>query len=213
MYRPPHFREDRPEVLHALMRAHPLATLVTAGAGGLMANLLPFTLAETGGKGTLRAHLAKANPQLEALRDGAQALVIFQGPDAYISPAWYPAKAEHGKVVPTWNYAVVQARGTPRVIDDPDWLRALVETLTTTHEATRPTPWQVGDAPEPFIAAMLNGIAGLEIPIDSLEGKWKVSQNRAAADRQGVVAGLRQEGGDEAMARLVARHDEESASK
>ncbi len=209
MYRPAMFREDRPEILHALMRAHPLATLVTAGSQGLEANLLPFLLAEVDGAWVLRAHLGRANGQLAALREGGPALVIFQGPDAYVSPAWYPSKAEHGKVVPTWNYATVQARGTPRVIEDAAWLRAQIEALTGQQEAGREAPWQVGDAPQDFIEATMRAIIGLEIPIDSLEGKWKVSQNRGEADRAGVVAGLRREGartGDgEAMAMLVTQ--------
>lgn len=204
MYRPPAFREDRLEVLHALMRAHPLATLVTAGTRGLEANLLPFTVAADGSpKGVLRAHLARANEQVAALRAGGEALVVFQGPEAYVTPSWYPSKHEHGKVVPTWNYVVMQARGTPRVIDDPDWLRDQIETLTAGQETARPVPWRVGDAPEPFVAAQLKGIVGLEIPIERIEGKWKVSQNRPEADRYGVVDGLRRDGSADEMARLV----------
>jgi transcriptional regulator len=204
MCRPSIFSEDRLEVLHALMNAHRLATLVTAGVGGLMANLVPFILIETGEKGILRAHLAKANDQLNALREGAEALVIFQGPETYITPSWYASKAEHGKVVPTWNYAVVQARGTPRVIEDHDWLRAQIGALTTAMESSRSTPWKVSDAPESFVAAQVNGIVGVEIPIEHIEGKWKVSQNRTDADRQSVQEGLRREGVCEEMAQLVA---------
>ncbi len=198
MYQPPAFREDRLEVLHAAIRAHPLAVLVTAGAAGLEANLIPF-LVEGEGRGVLRGHLARANPQLEALRAGGEALLVFQGAQAYVSPAWYAAKAEHGKVVPTWNYVTVQARGTPRVIEDAAWLLRQVDDLTVSQEAGRSEPWAVSDAPEDFVAAQLKGIVGLEIPIDRMEGKWKLSQNRTVADRKGVAAGL----GDDAIGRLV----------
>jgi transcriptional regulator len=204
MYQPAAFREDRLEILHALIHTHPLATLVTAGAGGLIANLLPFTLVGTGEKGTLRGHLAKANDQLPALRAGAETLVVFQGPEAYITPSWYASKREHGRVVPTWNYAVVQVRGTPRVIDDPAWIRAQIEDLTSSQENRRPAPWKVTDAPEPFILGQIKAIIGIEIPILAIEGKWKVSQNRSAADRQGVQEGLQQEGIGAEMAKLVA---------
>ena len=188
MYRPPAFREDRPALLHAAIRAHPLATLVTHGPSGLTANLVPFTLVEGD---LLRAHLAKANPQLADLRAGGEALVIFQGPQAYVTPAWYPSKQEHGKVVPTWNYILVQARGRPRVIDDAGWLRAQIDALTALQEAGQPEPWAVTDAPPDFVAAQLKGLAGVEIPIDRIEGKWKASQNQPEANRAGVVAGLR----------------------
>lgn len=203
MYQPSAFQEERIEVLHALIRTHPLATLITAGAGGLVANLVPFTLADAGVKGTLRAHIAKANDQVDALKAGAETLVVFHGPEAYITPTWYPSKKEHGRVVPTWNYVVVQARGAPRVIDDPVWVRAQITELTSGQENQRLEPWKVTDAPEPFIQDQIKAIIGVEIPILSLEGKWKVSQNRIAADRQGVYEGLLGEG-LEAMAKLVA---------
>jgi transcriptional regulator len=204
MYRPSYFREDRPEVLHALIRAHPFAQLITAGEQGLVANPLPLLLnPEASANGTLRGHLARANDQVAALRTGGQALVIFQGPQAYISPSWYLSKAEHGKVVPTWNYVAVHAWGVPRVIDDAAWLRQLIEDLTVSQEQHRPKPWAVGDAPEDFIATMVKAIVGIEIPIDRIEGKWKASQNRSEPDRHGVVEGLRAEG-NEAMADLVA---------
>ena len=203
MYRPSYFREDRPEVLHALIRTHPFAQLITTGEQGLMANPLPLLLdPDTSANGTLRGHLARANDQVAALREGGQALVIFQGPQAYISPSWYPSKAEHGKVVPTWNYVAVHAWGRPRAIDDPAWLRRLVGDLTDAHERTRPNPWSVDVAPEDFIAAQLKAIVGIEIPIDRIDGKWKVSQNRSEPDRRGVVEGLRAEG-DDVMADLV----------
>ena len=194
MYRPPAFREDRPEVLHEVIRAYPLGTLVTAGSSGLIANVIPFSLRVHNGGAVLCAHLAKANEQISELRQGLPLLVIFQGPQAYISPSWYPTKQEHGKAVPTWNYVIVQAHGLPRVIDDPEWLLSQVGELTDTHEAGRAESWNVADAPEPYIRSMLNGIVGLEIPIDRLEGKWKVSQNQPEQNRFGVVDGLRGDG-------------------
>ncbi|HYO83465.1 MAG TPA: FMN-binding negative transcriptional regulator, partial [Bryobacteraceae bacterium] len=182
MYQPAVFREDRLDTLHALIRAHPLATLITGGPGGLIANLIPFVLVDEGPQGTLRAHIAKANDQVDALSSGAEALVVFQGPEAYISPSWYVSKREHGQVVPTWNYVVVQVRGIARVIDDPDWLRAQIQLLTSAQEGKRSAPWKVSDAPESFISGQIRAIIGIEIPVSVIEGKWKVSQNRSLAD-------------------------------
>lgn len=204
MYRPPAFREDRPEVLHQMIRSHPLATLVTYGASGLAANLVPFSLVE-GAPDRLRTHLAKANEQLADLRDGAEALVIFQGPQTYISPSWYPMKQEHGKVVPTWNYVVVQAWGRPHIVDDEKWLRHQLASITTEQEKDRSAPWTMGDAPASFIAGQIKGIAGLEIPIDRIEGKWKASQNQPTPNRAGVVTGLRELDPASAMATLIDR--------
>jgi transcriptional regulator len=205
MYTPPAFREDRIETLHALIVAHPLGTIVTAGPSGLVANLVPFTLdARRGDRGVLRAHLARANEQIAELRNADTALVIFQGPESYITPSWYASKAEHGRVVPTWNYVVVQAWGKPEVIDDLAWLRTQIGELTHAHEDARAKPWHVSDAPDDFIASQMKGIVGLEIPIGRIEGKWKTSQNRPAPDREGVVTGLTAEGLSAAMAELVA---------
>jgi len=192
MYLPKHFEETRPEALHELIRAHPLGMLVTLNAAGLQANSVPFILDAdpAGGPGILRAHVARANPLWRETRGDVEALVVFQGPQAYISPGWYASKAEHGKVVPTWNYVMVQARGTLRAVDDADWLRAFVTRLTTKHEAVQAQPWAVTDAPADYIDTMLRAIVGIEIPLTALTGKWKVSQNRPAADRAGVVAGL-----------------------
>lgn len=159
----------------------------------MTANLIPFSLQAGGEKGILRAHLARGNKQLDALREGAEVLVVFQGPESYVTPSWYPSKAEHGKVVPTWNYAMVQVRGKPLVIDDVTWLRPHVEQLTNNLERERPHPWKVSEAPDEFIATQLKAIVGIEIPIRSIEGKWKVSQNRLPTDRQGVIDGLRAE--------------------
>lgn len=193
MYRPPAFREDRPALLHEAIRAHPLGTLITHGATGLVANVVPFTLRIAASSAVLRAHLAKANEQVADLRAGAPVLVIFQGPQAYVSPSWYATKHEHGRVVPTWNYVIVQVRGTPTVIEDPDWLREQVDELTSHHEGDRAEPWSIDDAPADFIAGQMKGIVGLEIPIERIEGKWKVSQNQPASNRIGVERGLRAE--------------------
>lgn len=203
MYRPPAFREDRPEVLHEAIRTHPLGTLITSGCSGLMANVLPFSL-RTGSDGDiLCAHLAKANEQLQDLREQTPALVLFQGPQAYVSPSWYPTKKEHGKAVPTWNYVIVQVWSRPRVIDDDGWLLDQIGELTREHESRRADPWKVTDAPAPFVKAQLKGIAGLEMPISRIEGKWKVSQNQPERNRLGVVAALRSEGLND-LAELVA---------
>jgi transcriptional regulator len=204
MYQPAHFREDRLEVQHALIRAHSLGLLITAGPGGLQANHVPFLVDADGPeRGTLRAHLARANPQLDELAAVAECMVVFQGPQTYISPSLYPTKHEHGKAVPTWNYITVHAWGRPRVSDDPVWLRRQIEDLTAHKEETNAAPWKVSDAPESYVASQIKGIVGVEIAIARIEGKWKVSQNRPAVDQAGVVAGLRS-GGDEVMAALVA---------
>lgn len=192
MYLPSHFEETRAETLHALIRSHPLGTLITQDrSGALQADPIPFILdAGPQDVGTLRGHVARANPLWRETREDVDALVVFQGAQGYISPSWYPAKAEHGKVVPTWNYIVVQARGRLRAIDDREWLRAFVTRLTERHEVRQPLPWQVADAPADYIDSMLGAIVGIEIELGSLVGKWKASQNRSAADRSGVVQGL-----------------------
>jgi transcriptional regulator len=207
MYNPAHFRETRVPVLHELIRHHPLAALVTLGPDGLVANHIPMEIdPEPAPFGTLRGHVARANPVWQNTPADVDALAIFAGPQRYITPSWYATKQESGRVVPTWNYAVVHAHGPLRPVDDADWLRAFVTRLTARHEAGRAVPWHVTDAPPDFIERQLGAIVGVEIPLRRLEGKWKVSQNRAAPDRVGVVAGLR-EGGDpaaRAMADLVA---------
>ncbi|MBR0556506.1 FMN-binding negative transcriptional regulator [Ciceribacter sp. L1K23] len=190
MYTPPAFREDDRPTLLAMIRESRLATFVTATPGGPMATPLPLFLDETEGEhGTLYGHLARANPQWQGEVIG-QGLAIFSGPDAYVTPSWYAAKAEHGKVVPTWNYTTVQASGPVEFFENADRLHDVVTRLTDRHEAGRPAPWSVSDAPEPFIAAQLRGIIGLRMPITRLEGKRKLSQNRSAADRAGVADGL-----------------------
>ncbi len=205
MYNPPSFNESRLEVQHALIKAFPLGLLITAVDARPEASPLPFTLnAEPEGLGVLQTHCSRANTHWQAI-DGADALVVFQGADSYITPAWYASKQEHGKVVPTWNYATVQARGTVRIIHDTEWLRTQVERLTHDHEAAREHAWQVTDAPAAYIEAHLKGIVGIEIVIASIEGKWKVSQNRSEADRHGVATGLDAAGQPDA-ADLVRRY-------
>ncbi|MBA3598003.1 MAG: FMN-binding negative transcriptional regulator [Methylibium sp.] len=215
MYAPAHHAVTDLAVLHALIRARPLGTWVTQGEGELIANHVPFLLDENRGEhGTLVAHVARANPMWRSFSKSVASVVIFQGAQTYITPSWYASKREHGKVVPTWNYAVVHAHGMPRAIEDRNWLLALVSRLTKTHEAARAQPWQVSDAPADFIDRQLQAIVGIEIPITRLVGKWKVSQNRPAADRLGVVAGLleRDEAESTEMAALVQRHVDAGAN-
>jgi transcriptional regulator len=191
MYVPGHFAESRIDVLHDLIRTHPFGALVVLASDGLDANHIPFEIApEPAPFGTLRGHVARANPVWRDFSSQVDALVMFQGAHSYISPAWYVTKKEHGKVVPTWNYAVVHAHGPLRVIDDRKWLREFVGKLTDRHEAPRSDPWKVTDAPADFIDTMVAAIVGIEIPIAKLAGKWKVSQNRPAQDRAGVIEGL-----------------------
>ncbi len=207
MYRPAHFTEDRVPVLHDAIRRLGFGTLVTSGAGGLAATHLPLLLdADAGPLGTLAGHVARANPQWRDMQAGGQALAIFLGPNAYITPSWYPTKRRTGKVVPTWNYLAVHAYGEIRVFDDPALLREHVSRLTAAHEAARPAPWAVSDAPGDFIDAMLRAIVGFTMRITRLEGKWKMSQNRPAEDQAGVHRGLTAEGGPErlAVAEIVA---------
>ena len=206
MYLTKHFEETRVQVLHELIHAHPLGALVVLTPAGLEANHIPLEVdPDPAPFGTLRGHIARANPLWRDSARDTEALVLFQGPGTYISPAWYATKQETGKVVPTWNYAVVHAHGPVRFIDDRAWLRAFVEQLTNRHEAARPEPWRITDAPADYIDKQLGAIIGLEIPITRLVGKWKVSQNRPPQDREGAVEGLSREGGDAgaAMARLI----------
>ena len=189
MYNPAAFREDRPEILHGLIRQARLALLVSNGAGGVPdVTHLPLTLdAEAE---VLIGHAARANPHWQALREAGRAIAIFRGAEAYVSPNWYPAKAEHHRVVPTWNYEAVHAEGPVELIEDSARLHAIVSQLTAEKEAAQPRPWAVADAPEAFVAGQLKGIVGLVLRIETLTGKRKMSQNRAAADRDGAAAGL-----------------------
>jgi transcriptional regulator len=212
LYLPAYFEESRADVLHALMRARPLATLVTLCGSGLVANHIPVeTLDDPAPHGAIRGHIARANPLWRDYRAGAEALAIFQGPQTYISPSFYPSKRETGEVVPTWDYAVVHARGTLQFVQDAAWLRALVTRLTDAHEAPRQAPWSIDDAPPPYIAKMLSLIVGFEFSITALTGKWKLSQNHPAANRQGVVQGLRAGAGADSreVAEMLAALDAE----
>jgi len=205
MYVPSHFREDRVPVLHDAIDAAGLATLVTVDANGLDASHVPMLLDRSAGPlGTLYGHIAKPNPQWRAAAPDLLALAVFLGSDAYVTPSWYPTKQQTGKVVPTWNYVAIHAHGRVKFFDDEERLLGLVTRLTEAREAARPQPWAVSDAPAEFIRAHLKGIVGFELSIARLEGKWKMSQNRPAEDRAGVVQGL-QGGGEAAVAELVER--------
>jgi len=200
------FEETGVDVLQALMRAHPLGTLVVATPQGLQAIHVPFRVQSAPAPwGALHGHVARGHPLLRELAEPVEALAVFSGPSGYVSPSWYPTKAETGRVVPTWNYSTAHAHGRLRSIDDRTWLRHELEQLTGEHEARRPVPWRIADAPVDFIERMLGGIGGLELSITRLVGTHKVSQNRSEADRAGGVAGLLAEGTDAgaALADLV----------
>lgn len=206
MYLPPLFAEHRVDVLHAALRDARLFTLVTSGPDGLDANHLPLLLEpEPAPLGRLVGHVARANPLWTAVPAGAPALAVALGPDAYVTPAWYPSKRETGRVVPTWNYVAVHAHGRLRFFEDRARLHELVTRLTERHERLRAEPWQVSDAPADYLEGMLAGIVGVELTLERLEGKWKTSQNRSAPDRRGVAEGL-SAAGESAMASLVRRH-------
>lgn len=191
MYTPTLFAETRLDVLHEFMRQHPLAVLVTNGPDGLEATHVPMVLhPESGSRGVLRCHVARANPQWKSIGPQTPVLVIFSGPEHYITPSWYPTKKEHGRVVPTWNYVAVHASGHAKPFEEEKTLLEHLNTLTRQSEARAETPWAVSDAPEEFVKGMAKAIVGIEITIDRLEGKWKASQNRPRADRQGIIAGL-----------------------
>ncbi len=195
MYNPAQFREERREVLQELIRGNSLATLVSLGTNGLEANHLPLILdPESGSMGTLRGHVARANPVWKQLDGGSEVLAIFQGSSSYITPSWYATKAETGRVVPTYNYAVVYVRCISRIFEDPELLKAHVSALTNFHEAGFAEPWSVTDAPADYLEMMLKSIVGLEISITNIEGKWKMSQNRVPADRAAVSQALRARG-------------------
>lgn len=208
MYEVAAFRETRVEVLHALIRAHSLATLVAVTEQGLEANHLPL-LIDPGPSafGTLRGHVARANPLWRTIKPETEVLAVFQGPQGYITPSWYPTKVQTGKVVPTWNYAVVHAHGPLRVHHDAEWLRTLVTRLTASQESLREKPWQVTDAPSDYVDTMLKAIVGVEIPVTRLQGKWKMSQNRLRQDRDGVIAGLDARGDAASRALLDAMRE------
>jgi transcriptional regulator len=209
MYTPPHFAEGRPEALLALIRAHPLGCLVTHGAQGFDADHLPFEHhAEGGPRGVLRAHIARANPLIDIARAGAEVLVVFRGPQGYISPGWYPSKHEHHRMVPTWNYEVVHAHGRLRLVDDERFLRGVLARLTRQHEATQPRPWKMGDAPPDYVQQMVGMIAGIEVEVHRLDGKRKLSQNREARDAQGAIDSLHARGHDSLADSMAAARAE-----
>jgi transcriptional regulator len=207
MYQPDHFCVDDVPQMHALMRAWPFAALVSAGPAGLYASHLPTVLKDEERYGVIECHLARANPHCRDLGEVGEALMIFQGPDGYITPNWYPTKTQNGKVVPTWNYAVVHAYGRPEVMNEAGWLHHHVGELTAQQEQSETKPWALSDAPKAYVDAMLRGIVGFRFAIARLEGKWKMSQNRDSQDRDGVVKGLgsRRRGDDLEIADLVAR--------
>jgi transcriptional regulator len=205
MYRPDQFRVEDIAQMHALLRARPFAALVTAGPSGLYATHLPTVLKEEGEHGVIECHLARANPHWKDIAAGGEALMIFQGAQGYITPSWYPSKFEHGKVVPTWNYAIVHAYGRAVVMENKDWLHRHVSELTKQQEQFQTTPWALSDAPQSYIDSMLRGIVGFRFAITRLEGKWKMSQNRELKDQIGVARGLgmRADGDDFETADLV----------
>lgn len=206
MYLPKHFQENRVEVLHDLIRSHPLATLITVSNGAPNANHIPMHVDDSPAPfGTLRGHVARANPILDDWQAAGETLAIFHGPDTYITPSWYETKKETGKVVPTWNFVVVHAYGVVRVLDDPVSLREELDALIDNNEARFPEPWSLTDAPAEFTERLMQHIVAFEMPVTRLIGKWKVSQNQPRKNQEGVIAGLAgsgQAGADE-MAAMV----------
>jgi transcriptional regulator len=209
VYIPQANKEDRIPALHKLMQDQPFASLITVGTSGLFASHIPMVLEQNGANGLLKGHISRANTQWRDHSPSVEALAIFSGPQHYISPSWYPEKQETGKVVPTWNYVVVHAYGYLKVVEDGEWLMAHLMNLTNIHEAGSPVPWKIADAPASYIASLTKGIVGLEMPIERLEGKWKLSQNRSEQDRDGVARGLAELNTSEslAMKALVEQRD------
>ena len=205
MYCPKQFSQNDPEKLKALIRDYPLATLITHSDSGLEANQIPFILNQANNKQVLQGHLAKANPLWKTINNYSEVLVVFHGPDCYISPNYYPSKQQDGKAVPTWNYVSVQVKGVMSYIEDKDWNRQMINKLTDQHEAGQPSPWTVDDAPSAFTDKMLKAIVGIEIEVLSMMGKWKVSQNQSRQNQQGVIAALSQrcDSHSQAMATIV----------
>jgi transcriptional regulator len=201
MYIPKHFDQPGVDVLHELMRARPLATLVTLLPSGLNADHIPLHLSTADSPlGTLRGHVARGNPLWREHAGDVEVLAVFQGADAYVTPSWYPTKHETGKAVPTWNYAVAHACGALRVIDDAVWLREHLATLTAEHEAAFAEPWRLADAPGDYVEKMIGAVVGIEVVISHLSGKWKLSQNQPTQNRDGVIDGLREGGKADALA-------------
>jgi transcriptional regulator len=208
VYLPPAFTETRDDILLAHIERHDFALLVTSGSAGLIASQIPFLAERRGGTLYLQAHIARANPQAADLDGAGEALAIFSGPHAYISPGWYEA----GPAVPTWNYAAVHAYGPARSIADPAWLRDLVRRLSARHEAREPAPWDMEGLPEAYVQSMLNGIIGIEIAVSRLDGKFKLSQNRPAADRPRIIAALQRRADPESDAVAQLMREREPAS-
>jgi transcriptional regulator len=210
MYQPEDFRVDDVPQMHALMRARPFAALISSGPTGLYATHMPTVLKDEGPFGVVECHVARANPHWKELAESSEVLMLFQGADGYVTPNWYPSKAQHGKVVPTWNYAIVHAYGRPEVMNDQAWLRRHVAELSAQQEAHERTPWSLTDAPERYVGVMLRGIVGIRLAVTRLEGKWKMSQNREPQDRAGVVQGFaaRAEGDDLELAEMVRQASE-----
>lgn len=205
MYIPSSFAESRTAIMQTLLQQHPLGTLVTLDPDGLTANHLPFELDTSVGEfGVLRAHAARANPFWRSASRDTDALIVFQGPQTYISPQWYPSKKENGKAVPTWNYITVHAYGPITIVEQAQWLRSQLATLTRRHEASQPVPWRLDEAPAAYIEQLLTLIVGIEIPIRRLMGKWKLSQNQSDGNRRGVIAGLQQQSDGQAQAVATA---------
>ncbi|MBN9259391.1 MAG: FMN-binding negative transcriptional regulator [Hyphomicrobium sp.] len=212
MYVPEHFKLGDVAEQHALMRAYPFAALITMSDAGYEVTHLPTKLKSEGALGVVECHVSRANPHWREIAKSGRGLLMYTGPQAYITPGWYPSKAAHGKVVPTWNYAVVHAHGTAEIVDDREWLVRHVSELTDQQEAGTATPWATSDAPGNYIEVMSRGIVGMRFTIERLEGKAKMSQNREIPDREGVVAGLkaRAEEGDAKVADLVASEAEKA---
>lgn len=200
MYTPSPFAAPDQAALYALMRAYPLATLIVKDAHGLEVNHVPLLLTADG---TLTGHLARANPLWRTMQSAPAVLAVFHGPQAYVSPSWYPAKERHGKGVPTWNYAVVHAQGSARVIETADWIQAHLAAMTAQHEAAFESPWRMEEAPPAFITGLLQAVVGIEITLTGLTGKWKLSQNQSAENQAGVMVGLRQHAGRQAEGMLT----------
>jgi transcriptional regulator len=208
VYVNPLHRLTNREALLTLMASHPLGAWVCPGRAGLIANHVPFLLDRSRGPhGTLIGHVSRANTVWRELGSSVPSVVMFQGPQAYITPGWYPGKAEHGEVVPTWNYVVAHAHGVARAVEDREWVFDMLRRLTQVHESPRPTPWSVADAPAAFMDKMMRAIVGIEIPIDRLEGKLKASQDEAMPDRLGTVCGLKEQACDTARAMAVLVQD------
>jgi transcriptional regulator len=205
MYTPSAFHEDRLDVLQEAIARYPLATLISTAGGDIQASHVPLIYVQSGDKAVLRGHVARANPHCRVQEATGGALAIFTGPQHYISPKWYPSKLDHGKVVPTWNYIVVHVQGRLTFRTDPEWLWQLLEALTDEQEKKLGTGWRVTDAPKEFIYGQLAAIVGVELTVETIQGKWKLSQNRTAADREGVIAGLESVGSESAreMARVM----------